>query len=262
MASEISDAANIKCKQTRKDVIAALRRLQRFLQHQLSCVPDTGVALFASEESMVAVVPDRALETNDYVCGKTFHTTPVEQRLVRKTDILIGWALLTGESIEYGDNSHNKTIRFFRPGGKLKRHNKGGQSAPRFQRMFDAADDAWIKQAGTWLQSAIQPGTQHVFLGGPGIQHRDLTPYLGAQPSFQLHPSSFEGSMSAWGRQVLDTLWPQLSRTIAAATARECRVMLEETPDIVCVGLPLCRQAIAEGVVKRLWIERGGGVGM
>jgi len=88
-------------------------------------------------------------------------------------------------------------------------------------------------------------------------QHRDLTPYLGAQPSFQLHPSSFEGSMAAWGRQVQDTLWPQLSRTIAAATARECRAMLEESPDIVCVGLPMCQRAAAEGVVKRLWIERG-----
>lgn len=88
-------------------------------------------------------------------------------------------------------------------------------------------------------------------------QHRDLTPYLGAQPSFQLHPSSFEGSMAAWGRQVQDALWPQLSRTIAAATARECRAMLEESPDIVCVGLPMCQRAAAEGVVKRLWIERG-----
>jgi len=257
VASEISAAANIKCKQTRKDVIAALRRLQRFLQHQLGRVPDTGIAMFASEDSMVAVVPDRALETNDYVCGKTFDTAPVEQRLVRKTDVLIGWALLTGEAIEYGDNSHDKTTRLSRPGGKLKRHNKGGQSAPRFQRMFDAADDAWIKQAGTWLLAAIQPGTQHVFLGGPGIQHRDLTPYLGAQPTFQLHPSSFEGPMAAWGRQVQDTLWPQLSRTIAAATARECRAMLEESPDIVCVGLPMCQRAAAEGVVKRLWIERG-----
>lgn len=44
-----------------------------------------------------------------------------------------------------------------------------------------------------------------------------------AQPSFQLHPSSFEGSMAAWGRQVLDTLWPQLSRTIAAVPAGRCR---------------------------------------
>jgi len=63
--------------------------------------------------------------------------------------------------------------------------------------------------------------------------------------------------MAAWGRQVQDTLWPQLSRTIAAATARECRAMLEESPDIVCVGLPMCQRAAAEGVVKRLWIERG-----
>jgi hypothetical protein len=253
ITTEIGTASNIKCKHTQKDVRAALKRLKAFMQ-RLSDVPDTGVAIFASADDVIGVIPDAAIDHNDYICGKTFDTEPIQQRFRRKTDQLNGWCLLSGAGAEYSDSSSETVRRLTRPGGKQKRHTKGGQSAPRFQRMFDAADAAWVKQAGHWLQTVIRKGTQHVFVA-TGVHRRDLVPHLGVAPEYSLHIHPYDGTMGSWGREVQQRLLPEVTLAEAADTARMCRRMLETTPDTTCVGVGPCRRALAEGMVKQLWVE-------
>jgi hypothetical protein len=255
ITTEIGTASSIKCKHTQKDVRTALKRLKAFLQ-RLSTVPDTGVAIFASANDVIGVVPDAAIDHNDYICGKTFHVEPIQHRFRRKTDLLYGWCLLTGSTAEYSDSSGEAIRKLTRPGGKQKRHTKGGQSAPRFQRMFDAADAAWTKQLGVWLQSAVRKGTQHVFIGG-GIHQRQLVPHLGAAPEYSLHIQPFDGNMGAWTREVQLRVLPAVVLAGAAQTARDCRRMLETSPDTTCVGVGPCHRAVAEGMAKQLWVEKG-----
>lgn len=253
ITSEIGTASNIKCKHTQNDVRVALKRLKAFIQ-QLSGVPDTGIAIFASADDVIGVIPDAAIDHNDYICGKTFNTDPIQERFHRKTDRLYGWCLLTGATAEYSDSSGETVKRLTRLGGNQKRHTKGGQSAPRFQRMFDAADAAWIKQVGHWLQTVIRKSTQHVFMAS-GIHRRDLIPHLGAAPEYSLHIQPYEGTMGSWGREVQQHILPSVTLSEAADTARMCRQMLETAPDTTCVGVGPCRRAMAEGMVKQLWVE-------
>jgi peptide subunit release factor 1 (eRF1) len=121
ITTEIGTVSNIKCKHTQKDVRAALKRLKAFMQ-RLSAVPDTGVALFASADDVIGVVPDAAIDHNDYICGKTFEIEPIQARFRHKTDQLYGWCLFTGAGAEYSDSGGERVRRLTRPGGKQGGH--------------------------------------------------------------------------------------------------------------------------------------------
>ncbi len=113
ITSEIGTASNIKCKHTQKEVRAALKRLRVYLQW-LSAVPDTGIAIFASCDDVIGVVPDSAIDHNDYICGKTFDTQPVIARFRKTTDALFGWCLVTGAGAEYSDSGMEEVRRLSR----------------------------------------------------------------------------------------------------------------------------------------------------
>jgi peptide chain release factor subunit 1 len=87
LTDEISQSANIKSQQTRKNVQAALRRLTNYLRQIDFKLPINGVVLFSGNVSenpakndvvLLAVSPPKPLATKLYWCDSEFHTGPLE----------------------------------------------------------------------------------------------------------------------------------------------------------------------------------------
>lgn len=248
ITSELATAENIKSKNTRKDVQRALRRLRAWLSDNPS-LPPTGVALFSSaNDPLIAIAPDLPIGRSDYVCAKEFDVDPVLAKFVRHTDDRYGWAVVTGDRIVYED-SVTKSKTFSRPGGKLHTHNKGGQSAPRFQRQFIAANKAWLEEVWTWLKKQVVPETIVVFVTGPGIEVKGV-PKLG-----KTRVTVVTGDGSGFSRRVREELIPEDRRQQSSIQAKRCWGMMQLSPDLTCAGLGPVSEALEQRAVKRLWIE-------
>jgi len=250
ITSELATAENIKSKNTRKDVQRALRRLRAWLGDNTS-LPGNGVALFSSaNDPLIAVTPDLPIGRSDYVCAKEFDVDPVLARFVHHTDDLYGWTVITGDKIVYED-SVNKRKTFSRPGGKIHSHNKGGQSAPRFQRLFMAANKAWLEEAWGWLRKQVAPETIAVFVTGPGVESKGAPAKLS-----KTRVTVVAGDGSGFSRRVQDELIPEDKRQQSVDLAKQCWGTMQLTPEMVCAGLAPTLDALEQHAVKQLWIER------
>lgn len=250
ITAELATAENIKSKNTRKDVQCALRRLRVWLADNPK-LPPNGVGLFSSaNEALIAVTPDLPIGRSDYVCAKEFDVDPALAKFVHHTDELYGWAVVTGEKIHYED-SVSKRKTFSRPGGKIHSHNKGGQSAPRFQRQFIASNKAWFQEAWEWLQIQVAPETIVVFVTGPGVEARGVPDQLG-----KTRVTTVTGDGSGFAHRVQEELIPEDKRQQSLIRAKKCWEMMQLNPEMVCAGLGPVNEALNQHAVKQLWIER------
>lgn len=250
ITAELATAENIKSKNTRKDVQRALRRLRAWLADNPR-LPPNGVGLFSSaNDALIALTPDLPIGRSDYVCAKQFDVDPITAKFVHRTDELYGWAVLTGEKIWYED-SVSKRKTFARPGGKIHSHNKGGQSAPRFQRQFIAANKAWLQEAWEWLRTQVAPETIAVFVTGPGVETKGAPARLG-----KTRVTAVAGDGSGFAHRVQEGLISEDKRQQSLIRAKKCWEMMQLNPEMVCAGVGPVAEALAQHAVKQLWIER------
>lgn len=101
LTDEMSQSANIKSAQTRKNVQSALKRIINYLKQIDFKLPETGVVLFSGEVStnpsksdviLLAIVPPIKLSSKLYWCDSSFHTAPLED--MAKTDDVYGLVVL------------------------------------------------------------------------------------------------------------------------------------------------------------------------
>lgn len=186
LTTEISEADNIKSKQTRKNVQAALDKLKRRLK-EVSNTPEHGVALFCGNVSeqegrpdiqLWEVVPPEPVESRRYRCDKTFILDPLKNLVVEKdiygmivvdkSDAAIGY--LKGNTLhvvkELQSNVPGKTT-------------KGGQSQQRFERIREGMYDTFLNDVADeaqreFLGKAREGELLGILVGGPGFAKDDL----------------------------------------------------------------------------------------
>ncbi|MFB6265508.1 MAG: peptide chain release factor aRF-1 [Candidatus Nanohaloarchaea archaeon] len=186
LTQEKSEAENIKSKQTRKNVQAALDKIQRRLK-EVGETPDNGVAIFAGNVSeqegrpdiqMWEVVPPEPVGSRRYRCDKEFVLEPLEG-LVIESDI---YGLIVVDRSEAaigylkGNTLHVEQTLESNVPGKTK---AGGQSQQRFERIRENLYDTFLQQVAEAAKKAFFDKAREgellgIVVGGPGFAKDDL----------------------------------------------------------------------------------------
>ncbi len=158
LATEHSEASNIKSKRTRNNVQDALGKARRVVQ-AYDRTPENGMAVFVGkvdDEFVEKVFDDlpRAVDSSNYICDDHFHTEPVE-RLVAP-DEAYGLLAITRDKATIGllagdriDTIREVTTQVM---GKSK---AGGQSQARFERLREQQKHEHFKRAATAAEDAF-----------------------------------------------------------------------------------------------------------
>ena len=238
LTKEAATSSNIKSSSTRKAVGRALRKIE--LPRR---IPPNGLVVFAADDHFSAIEPEVPTKLSAYRCEKRYLTELVPRK--RRVSADHWWVHLTGDVATLG-NTAKVVAKLDRPGGRLKTHNKGGQSAPRFQRHFINADKAWVREVSEWAGKHLPVDVLGVFVGGPG------TP-TGVVPGASYHAATADSH--AFARTVRDVLVPSVQRNAAREVEAACWDKLQTDPDSVTVGRADCLLAIEHGLVKELVID-------
>jgi peptide chain release factor subunit 1 len=183
LAQEQGTATNIKSKQTRDNVIAALERMIQHLK-LFSKTPPNGLAAFAGNTAeregqqdyqVWSIEPPLPLNTRIYRCDKEFILEPLREMVEDKEvyglvvmdmrDATI--ALLKGKIIIPLTQTHSEVA------GKTR---SGGQSAPRFARLREGAQKDHYKKVADYMkeQFLFLEGLKGIIIGGPSTTTNDF----------------------------------------------------------------------------------------
>ncbi len=182
LREEEGTAENIKSKNTRKNVISALRRvinfLQKYSQRQGNKSPENGMAIFSGNVSdeegktdvkLYWVEPPEPIESRRYRCDQEFLLDPLREAI--ETSEKVGLivldakeatvATLKGKHLDIASNMSSNVW------GK---HSKGGQSAQRFERLREKALDQFLKRVAELANREFSEDEdlRVILLGGPG----------------------------------------------------------------------------------------------
>ncbi len=172
---EINQASNIKSKQTRTNVIAALERILAALKH-FKKTPPNGLVIFAGNVSQdpsredirtFVVEPIYELRQSIYRCDSTFLTEPLERMLSARDSY--GILVMDGReatlAILRGTATH--IIRKINNTAHAKVR-KGGQSARRYERLIEEATEKYYKRIGEAMDEIFLGKVKGIIVGGPG----------------------------------------------------------------------------------------------
>jgi peptide chain release factor subunit 1 len=186
LTQEVSEAENIKSKQTRKNVQSALDKVKRRLK-EVGETPENGVAIFCGNVSeqegrpdiqMWEVVPPEPIQSRRYRCDKEFVLEPLKQLVV--TDEIYGLIVVDKSEAAIGYLKGN-TMQVLHelesnvPG----KTTKGGQSQQRFERIRENMYDTFLSSVAEKAQQEFLPKARDnellgVLIGGPGFAKDDL----------------------------------------------------------------------------------------
>ncbi|MBM1154938.1 peptide chain release factor aRF-1 [archaeon] len=178
LRQELSTAANIKSRTTRKNVMAALERVIQRLK-LFKSTPPNGLVIFSgaiprgppgSERMEIYVLePPLPLQTYLYRCDNRFHTEILEQML-SSLDEVYGLLLLdtSGASVSLIRGSHVEIVKEMESGIPGK-HSAGGQSARRFERLREMEVNLFFHRVGKWANKIFlsEDRLQGIIVGGP-----------------------------------------------------------------------------------------------
>jgi peptide chain release factor subunit 1 len=178
MREELSQSANIKSKQTKKNVQSAIEVIMQRMK-LFPKPPEKGLVLFVGmiprggpgTEKMETHVfePPEPVQTYIYHCNSEFYLEPLQEILAEKDVYALAvidrkeatLALLKGKRIDI--------IKHLTSGVPGK-HKAGGQSQRRFDRLIDLAAHEFLKRIGDHMNDAYLtvPDLKGVIIGGPG----------------------------------------------------------------------------------------------
>ncbi len=180
LSEEVSQSGNIKSPTTRKNVQGALRKILSFLKQIDFGIPKNGIVVFAGNISEVegrtdvrlfTVRPIKDLRTKRYWCDSTFHLEPLKE-MARPSN---AYGLITIDKSEATlailVGKHYDILGHFTSGysGKMR---AGGQSATRFERLREEAEQEFYKRISAKANAAFLPygdKLQGLIVGGPGM---------------------------------------------------------------------------------------------
>jgi peptide chain release factor subunit 1 len=157
-------------------VETALRSLQARLK-LIKKLPENGLALFYGlvvregedpnhpKMLSIAIEPPRPLQRSLYFCGSRFQTDLLKEQL--EDGVRYGFCIVDGSGADFYIVSGNRRELVFTLADPNlpKKHNKGGQSAPRFGRIHDEKRDAYLKKVSEKINATfIDPETHKVIV--------------------------------------------------------------------------------------------------
>lgn len=184
LRTELSEAENIKSKQTRKNVMDGLEAILQRLKHYKK-PPEYGMVLISgtveingSEKRITEIIePPEPVPLYKYHCDSTFYLEPLQEMLQEKKvygmividrrEATIG--LLRGKRVEVMNY-----LTSLVPG----KHRAGGQSSARFERLRNIAIHEFYKKVGDKASEALLPYQEHllgVLIGGPSPTKEEFT---------------------------------------------------------------------------------------
>ena len=176
LRSELSQASNIKSKQTRTNVMAGLEAILQRLKYykkppEHGMVIISGVVDFNGKQKHITEIiePPEPVPLYKYHCDSTFYLAPLKEMLVEKKvyglividrrEATVG--LLRGKRIEVLSYTSSMV-----PG----KHRQGGQSSVRFERLRQIAIHEFYKKVGDKASEALLPYKENlmgILIGGP-----------------------------------------------------------------------------------------------
>lgn len=180
LQQEISEAKNIKSKQTRNNVQDALKRITSILS-QYTEVPENGIAIFAGvvESEMQTYILDSLpspIQSKVYHCNDTFFVKPLEDIFnsgekyiaitIDRGDAAIGYTM--GTNVVTSQTVHTPVP------GKQK---KGGQSQQRFERLRVEATETHYKRVANKATDQFleeRHDIRGILIGGPDITRKEF----------------------------------------------------------------------------------------
>jgi peptide chain release factor subunit 1 len=181
LREELGTASNIKSKNTRKNVIDALERIIQFLKTYMETYrkpPPHGMAIFCgnvaeregeSDIRLWWIEPIEPITVRLYRCDQEFVLSPLEEMLEVKGTV--GLITLDRKEATLGAlrGKHVEILRRITSGVPGK-HSKGGQSARRFERLREIAEQEYLKRVAEETNEVFSqiPDLQTIIVGGPG----------------------------------------------------------------------------------------------
>lgn len=184
MREELSQSANIKSKQTKKNVQSAIEVIMQRMK-LFPKPPERGLVLFVGmipkggpgTEKMETYVfePPEPVQTYIYHCNSQFFLEPLEEivedkeiyglAVIDRKEATI--ALMKGKRIDIIKNLTS---------GVPGKHKAGGQSQRRFDRLIELAAHEFLKRIGDHMNDAFLDveGLKGVIIGGPGHTKEDF----------------------------------------------------------------------------------------
>lgn len=272
VTSEASEAENIKSKQTRKNVQAALDKIGRKVSEEHE-TPENGVALFAGNVSeregrpdikVWEAVPPQPIESRRYRCDKEFVVEPLKKMVVDdrvyglvaldKNEAAIGY--LQGSSIKTEYTMESEVP------GKTR---AGGQSAQRFERIRKQMlktflNDIAENSKNAFLDKARDGDLLGILVGGPGwVKDQFIEDYLHSE--LKEHVVATE-SLNYSGEEALEELVNKAEDAIKDAEAVKEKNLVQEFFDNLReengkseYGLEQVAKAMDMGAVEKVLIS-------
>ena len=180
LSDEAGTATNIKSKQTRTNVIAALEKMIQHLKANIGRTPTKGLAAFAGnvaeqegkqDYQVWSIEPPTPLNQRLYRCDKTFILEPLEEMMdddntyglvvFDNRDAAIGY--LKGKTIVIVRKTHSEVP------GKMR---AGGQSSVRFARNRELAAKEHYNKIAEYMKEEFlekKKEIKGIIFGGPGV---------------------------------------------------------------------------------------------
>ncbi len=181
VTSEASEAKNIKSKNTRKNVQAALDKIGRKVKEE-PVTPENGVVFFSGNVSeqegrpdiqLWQVIPPQPVESRRYRCDKEFVLDPLKNMVVDDRVYGLIVADKSEAAIGYLQGSRVKTAYTMESNvpGKTR---AGGQSAQRFERLRKSMYETFMsdiaeKAKNAFMDKAREGKLLGIIVGGPGF---------------------------------------------------------------------------------------------
>lgn len=269
LKNELSQSANIKSKTTRKNVMGAiesiLSRLKAFKE-----VPQNGIAFFVgtittgpNQTEMVAnlIQPPKPLATFLYRCDSSFYLTPLEEQIAKKP--VYGLLLIDRRECTIGklEGGLIEIIDYLtsRVPGK---HDRGGQSQRRFERLIELAAHEWFAKCGERASKIFLEGkVKGILVGGPGPtkQYFIEGSFLDYQVSKQIIGLFDTGYTDEYGlKELVRVASKSLEELELAKEKRLMERFLEEVrkeKGLAVYGVEPIYSTLAEGKVDQLLVS-------
>lgn len=173
ISDELGKVDNIKSSSTRKNVQSALSSILSTLSNY-DKTPDNGMVLFYGEDAdgntiREIIFPDEPVSTFLYRCDSFFYTEQLENLFV--SDEMYGIVVmdLSEASIGILNGTRIQVLYNMTPPIPNK-HNHGGQSSLRFERLRDDAINEYYKKLGDKMTELfLDKPLMGIIIGGPAM---------------------------------------------------------------------------------------------
>ena len=260
LAAELSQAGNIKSKQTRDAVSDALTTIISRLK-QWKTTPENGLAFFVGYTLDGAYVdetiePPLAITSFHYRCDSTFILEPLLDMVAPQE--AVGLVVIDQKECTIGILSGKRITKLYHAESNVPRkHHMGGASQARMGRLHEQAIESWFKRMGEHVDECLR-GVSVILLAGPGYTKVDFCKggYLHYQVQAKVHPEYLDvGSTDESGLTEMVTRAASILKETASAQEQQLIThlfTLIATNGRVTYGKTTTIEALKEGRIDTL----------